>query len=215
VLSAVDGVAGFRVSPPLQARDGRWVVSGWTAWRWEPGRHETGRWADVIDVGDRLHAALPRMDEPAWLSGRTDPWAIGDRVAWGELSPDGYAAVKHLGALVSALRPVSGRAQLIHGDLTGNVLFDDGLPPLVIDLSPYWRPAQFAAAVVVADALVWEGAGPEVVDLLGNDPDASQYLLRALIFRAVADHVAHPDADLADDPYLPAVTLALQLAATT
>ncbi len=34
-----------------------------------------------------------------------------------------------------------GTAQLVHRDLTGNVLFHPPLPPLVIDLSPYWlRP---------------------------------------------------------------------------
>ena len=41
---------------------------------------------------------------------------------------------------------------MIHADLTGNVLFADGLPPLVLDLSPLWRPAVAAAAIVVADA---------------------------------------------------------------
>ncbi len=30
--------------------------------------------------------------------------------------------------------------QLVHGDLTGNLLFHTSLPPAVIDLSPYWRP---------------------------------------------------------------------------
>jgi hypothetical protein len=49
---------------------------------------------------------------------------------------------------------------LIHGDLTGNVLFHDELPPAIIDFTPYWRPLEFQSAVVVADALVWEGAPP-------------------------------------------------------
>jgi tRNA A-37 threonylcarbamoyl transferase component Bud32 len=29
------------------------------------------------------------------------------------------------------------RAQIVHGDLTTNVLFAEGLPPLIIDVSPY------------------------------------------------------------------------------
>ena len=41
--------------------------------------------------------------------------------------------------------------QLVHCDLTGNVLFAAGLPPAVIDISPYWRPPSYAEGVVVAD----------------------------------------------------------------
>jgi len=45
----------------------------------------------------------------------------------------------HLPALVAARRPLSAWPRLMHGDLTGNVLFADGLPPLVIDLSLIFR----------------------------------------------------------------------------
>lgn len=45
---------------------------------------------------------------------------------------------------------------------------------------------------MVADALAFEDAGPDVLGALGDDPDAAQYLLRALIFRTVTDHLARP-----------------------
>jgi uncharacterized protein (TIGR02569 family) len=213
VLRAIDGHAAFRVSPPLPAEDGRWVVSGWTAWRWEPGHRLPRHWPQIVRAGHHLHSALAGVPVPPWLADRTDAWAIGDRVAWGEVPAEHYSGVKHLAELAAALRPVSGVPQLVHGDLTGNVLFAADRPPLIIDLSPYRRPPQFAAAVVVADALVFEGAAPDVVDVLGDDPDAVQYLLRALIFRAVTDHLARPELSRSDedDPYLPAVTLALRL----
>ena len=38
----------------------------------------------------------------------------------------------------------------MHGDLTGNVLFAEGLPPAILDLSLYFRPPGFATAVVLA-----------------------------------------------------------------
>jgi hypothetical protein len=63
--------------------------------------------------------------------------------------------------------------------------------------------------VVVTDALVWDGAGE-------NRPDFAQFLLRALIYRAVADRLARlddpPRPDDAD-PFLPAVEVALRTAA--
>jgi prepilin-type processing-associated H-X9-DG protein len=68
-------------------------------------------------------------------------------VAWGERDPASVLAAApaplngQLRSLLAARRPVHLPAQLIHGDLGGNVLFADGEPPAVIDFSPYWRPA--------------------------------------------------------------------------
>ena len=207
---------GFRVSHPLRALDGSLVVEGWCAWEAVEGKHEKQRWPEIIAVGERLHAALVDVPRPAFIARRTDPWAIGDRVAWGDLPATNFAYVKHVMRLVSALKPIAAPSQLIHGDLTGNVLFDDQLPPAVIDLSPYWRPTAFAAAIVVADALVWEGADQNVLDAVAHIEDVDQHLLRALIYRAVTDQLFRLDKPIrADDadPYLPVVELACRLAA--
>ena len=214
LLTRHDGRDDLRVSVPLPTTDGAWTSSGWTAWRHQPGVHRPGRWQDIITVGERLHAALHDEPEPAFLARRTDIWAVADRVAWGELPPGAYAATRHLDTLLAALQPLIGRAQLVHGDLTGNVLFHPDLPPLVIDLSPYWRPPAFATAVVIADALVLEGAHPDTVRLLLADAALPQHLLRALIFRAVTDQLARPHLrrTKADDRYRWAVALAVSLA---
>ena len=83
--------------------------------------------------------------------------------------------------------PIGGGGQVIHGDLTENVLFDEQEPPAIIDLALYWRPAALATAIVVADAIVWEGATDELFHLgTRTEPDFGQLLARALIFRLVA-----------------------------
>jgi uncharacterized protein (TIGR02569 family) len=213
LLESVE-TGGFRVSRPLRAGDGSLSVDGWCAWEWLEGAHETRRWADVIAAGERFHRALRGFPRPAFLDERGHQWAVGDRVAWGELPGRELAYVKHVPRLLEALEPVDAPSQLIHGDLTGNVLFAPGLPPAVIDFSPYWRPVAFASAIVVADALVWEGADETVLDAVAGVADFPQYLLRALIYRAVADRLARPREALrpdAADPYLPAVELALRL----
>lgn len=95
-------------------------------------------------------------------------------------------------------------------------MFAEGLPPAIIDFSPYWRPTAFASAIVVADALVWEGADERILDAVGHIEAFEQFLLRALIYRTVTDHLfrefepIRPDET---DPYLPAVELACELAA--
>ncbi len=213
LLAGLDGRSDFRVAVPRRARDGSLVVDGWTAWPFLDGEHTVGRWPEIIAVGGHFHAAVRGCARPAFLAARDDHWAVADRVAWGELDPGAYRHVRHVPELSASLRPVCGSDQVVHGDLTGNVLFHPGLPPAVIDLSAYWRPAAFGSAVVVADALVWHGADESLVRMAGQAPHFAQYLLRALIFRRVAEHLAGTGGSgVAGDPYLPAVELACALA---
>jgi uncharacterized protein (TIGR02569 family) len=165
---------GFRVVVPLRARDGRLVVDGWTAWPRLEGRHEP-RWHEIAAVGERYHRALAGVSRPALLDARTDPWACADRLAWGDQAEHDHPVVARL---LAARRHVAAPDQLVHGDLSGNVLFAAGLPPAVIDFSPYWRPAAYASAIVAADAVAWYGADPALLASVDE-----QLLIRAVLFR--------------------------------
>jgi uncharacterized protein (TIGR02569 family) len=217
VLSQIEG-DGFRVARPRLADDSSASVDGWCATEYVAGHHATGRWPEVMAVGDRFHAALAGIARPGFLDQRDSPWAIGDRVAWEELPAGEFARVSHLDRLVAARRPVSAASQLIHGDLGGNVLFHNELPPGIIDFSAYWRPVAFASAIVVADALVWEGADARLLAAVSSIEDFCQYLIRALICRSVTDWLfggTEPvTAGSNEDPWMPAVNLACQLAAS-
>jgi hypothetical protein len=109
-LTMVETTA-VRVAPPR-------VVDGWVVTPYLEGRQEPGRWLDVIEAGRRLHAALPHARPPRV----ENHWVTGDRVAWGELP---YPTVDDL---LAALEPIDESPALIHGDLTGNVLFHETLP---------------------------------------------------------------------------------------
>jgi len=206
---------GFRVPRPVRTRDGSALVDGWHAWTYLEGEHRERLWPEVIAAGERFHAALADVPRPSFLDRRTDHWAVGDRVAWGELPAESFAHVKHLPRLVEALRPLNEPSQVVHGDLTGNILFADGHPPAVIDFAPYWRPASFGSAVVVGDALAWEGADESLLGAVEHVPSFPQFLLRALIYRIVVDALfrpAEPDRLNAADCFLGPVELACRLA---
>ena len=181
---------GFRLGRPVRAIDGRWVVEGWAATRFVAGAWTpAGRWAEVVAACRAFTGALAGCRRPAFLAGRTHRWAFADAVAWGEAELAPLEPVAPLLTRLLALRrPVDAPSQLMHGDLAGNLLLAEGLPPAVIDMSPYWRPAVFAEAVLAVDGLVWDGAPPESV--LGQTPDFAQAFVRALIFRLVAQEQA-------------------------
>jgi uncharacterized protein (TIGR02569 family) len=208
---------GFRLPQPRAASDGRLCADGWCATQYQAGRHEQRRWAGIITAGARFHAALRKIPRPAFLDTRSDPWVISDRVAWGEIPASDFPEVRHLQQLTATIRPLSAPGQLVHGDLSGNVLFHDRLPPAIIDFTPYWRPAAYATAIVVADALVWEGADSQILSTVGPVDDFGQYLVRALIFREVTDWICNhdqpPQAQESNARWAPAVDLACRLAA--
>jgi prepilin-type processing-associated H-X9-DG protein len=178
-------------------------AGAWVAWQWLPGEPAdwAGRsplWPRLIAASQAFHAALAGRPAPPWLGADGSPWTTGDQVAWGDRDPGSVLAdtpeplAGQLRDLLAALRPVHLPAQLIHGDLGGNVLFADGEPPAVIDFSPYWRPAGLALAVAAVDAPMWDGADPAILGQLavqaGYDPaDFGQLLARALVYRLVTE----------------------------
>ncbi|SFO70173.1 TIGR02569 family protein [Amycolatopsis rubida] len=200
-LAEVAESAEFRIARPLRARDGEWIAGngtsagqpslGWEASRLVTGRPDTSRPDDVIRAGIAFHQAIARLPRPGFLDFRIDPWAIGDRIAWAELPPEGSeTAHSLLRPLLDARRPVESAAQAVHGDLPGNVLFAPGQPPAVIDWAVYWRPPAWAAAVAVADALCWYDATPGLIGRWAQLPEWRQLLIRALVYRIVTHDLA-------------------------
>lgn len=207
---------GVRVPRPLRTERGSLICDGWCAWEYLEGRAEDDRWDEVLRAGECFHKALRDVPRPPFIDARSHPWAIGDRVAWGEPPAEEYAFVKHLTRLANLRRPLDLPSQVIHGDLTQNVLFAPDLPPAVIDFSPYWRPAGFSAAIVVADALGMELADEAILAEVARVDHFPQLFVRAVIYRAVTDRLFRLDEPVRpdeSDPYLPLVELAGRLVA--
>jgi uncharacterized protein (TIGR02569 family) len=185
---------GFRLALPVPASDGRWVVDGWCAQTWLAGEHPGApRWLDVLTLCERFHRASAHLPRPSFIEERTHAWAIGDRVAWEEAEPP--APDPWLERLFVLRRPISLTSQLIHGDVTDNVLFADDLAPAIIDPTPYWRPAGFASAIVVHDAVRWWAADPEpLIAASAHIEEFPQLFVRAAIYRMVASILVGSDA---------------------
>lgn len=190
----------YRFARWIQAADGGWSVNGWSATRWLPGEHRRGGWRDRLTVAAAFHTDLPPVPPEvlATLDLRTDPWSIGVRVAWGrQETPAGLPTAA--ATVLTELAPLLAEgwpgpaAQLIHGDLAGNLLFADGLPPAIIDMSPHLAPAPFAEAILVADSVAWEGAPASFAAwYAATHPTAGQLLARAVVFRLVSAAVLWP-----------------------
>jgi uncharacterized protein (TIGR02569 family) len=190
--------SAIRVAEPVPTADGAWVHDGWIASRFLEGlRPAAPAWEVVVDaglaLGDALEAA--RVGGEDVLAARTHRWAVADRVAWGEEAVDLAApAAEVLDALVAHTGEPDREERLVHADLSGNVLLAPDDVPVVLDVSPCLRPRSWAEAIVVADAVTWLGAPPSMAADFAVDATMTDLLVRALIFRLVAEQ-------LSDDPH--------------
>lgn len=188
----------YRFAPWLPAADGSWAVAGWSATCWLPGTPRPGHWRDRLAVAAAFHADLPDLTpaQQAALEEREDQWSTGVRVAWRRQAPPDHLApmVAEVLAQLAPLLEAPWRGpgvQLIHGDLAGNLLHDDRLPPAIIDMSPHLAPAPFAEAIIVADSVAWEGAPVSFAEWFARHrPGGRQLLARAVAFRLVTAGVA-------------------------
>jgi uncharacterized protein (TIGR02569 family) len=204
-------VDGVRLARPVRSTDGRYVVSGWRADTFVAGTPEP-RHDEVVSAAVRLHEATGKLDRPRFLTqGPAAPWGdvdifiAADRAAWEErplasVPPDARVAppmadaersVELIHQLATLRKPTKSPSQLVHGDLYGTVLFVGTAAPGITDITPYWRPASWAAGVVVIDALSWGEADDGLIERWNALPEWPQMLLRALMFR-LAVHALHP-----------------------
>jgi uncharacterized protein (TIGR02569 family) len=193
--AVLDGlqVDGVRIARPLRSSDGRWVVGGWAACRVVSGALEP-RYDAVVEAATKLHAATADVARPRFLGDRDDLLTRSTAAAFGErrllLNPTTGGEL--YAQLIEFRRPVRLRPQLVHPELFGAVLFDERGVPAMVDLVPCWRPAEWAAAVIVVDALAWGGADEGLAQRWAHLHEWPQALLRALLHR-LALHAQHPE----------------------
>jgi hypothetical protein len=125
----------LRLSLPIRSRSGKLIVDGFTAFPYFTGEHQPRRWLELAGIARDFAALFAEVERPDFIDTRTHAWARADRFAWGEDDGPPIAA-PHVAKLLSARRQVFDPPGIIHGDLTGNVLFDSALPPVVRNDQP-------------------------------------------------------------------------------
>jgi uncharacterized protein (TIGR02569 family) len=192
---------GFRVPRPLRTATGSYLQDGWCAWKFISGsHHNAGDWPALLACCIAFHTALAGIDPPGFLAMERHHWALADRIAWGEERPGPrWSLLAAITELQAQLDDADRRLprQLIHGDFTGNLLYAQDLAPAVIDFSPFWRPAAYAMAIALADALAWHNAPDSLFDEARSHGVTDSLIRRAVIFRLAAC-CASPDSGIDD-----------------
>jgi uncharacterized protein (TIGR02569 family) len=203
----------YRLAMPLPSVSdaNNFVVNGWVASSLVTGTPSLSYLDALFRASRALHTDLAKLvnEKPVVITNRAfNRYDEADNVTWSEKSLEDVDKVNY--GLLTQLQPILDRisgamrpmpdshallvSQVVHMDLLGNVLFEDGQPPGVIDLTLYWRPPAYAEAVMAADGLAWHGSvGPELVNMYLRDSKAGsldreirvQLLVRALYWRCL------------------------------
>ncbi|MBI5066150.1 hypothetical protein HZA97_07990 [Candidatus Woesearchaeota archaeon] len=177
-------ISRIRLPEYKKSENNKWIEQGWIAYQFISGKHYKKRWNDKIAVCEKFHNSLEEVPCPRFMKTRKDPWSRADRIVWGEellkchkkIEPYAIKIIQHI-------KPISLKNQIIHGDIGGNILFSKGQSPAIIDFSPYYRPRDFALAILAVDALVWGGASAKILHLFKDKKEFNQLLLRAELRR--------------------------------
>lgn len=175
---------GFRIARPIRAKNGKWVFKDWKANKFVKGKEIKNKWGDKLSVCRKFHESLIGIPKPTFLDKMNNPWAIADKMVWGEiLMKYGQKLAPSMHRLEKLIKPINPVNQIIHGDMTGNILFYPFISPAIIDLSLYWHPAKYAEAIIVVDSIVWYDAPDSLMDKLENTFEINQLLIRATMWR--------------------------------
>jgi len=184
-LSAAVAQDGFRLPPPRQTGSGAWITpDGWVAGGFLPGQAAEARDIPACIAGiQAFHRALRGVPAHPAMQHNTTAWGFAHAACWGERPAALQPALAPLaGALYALRQPLETSPwQLIHGDLNpGNLLVAPGLPPAILDFSPFWGPPEFALAIF-ANFIGPRQRDASVLPLFAGIPGFTQLLVRAAL----------------------------------
>lgn len=178
-------VRDVRLPQPIATMDGRWITDdGWTAWTFLDGQHAMLSDIPACITGiAAFHQALARIAKHPLMDDNRTPWGQAHQWCWGAPPPGIQPQLRPLIEQLYILRQPIQTApfQLIHGDLNPeNILIAPGLPPAILDFSPFWAPADFALAIFAN----WIGprrGDAAVLKQFAHIPNFAQLLIRAAL----------------------------------
>lgn len=177
---------GYRLSMPIRSKDGAFVSKGWACTRYEKGEDIKGRIQEKLLVSRLFHRDLSHVNVRD-IPHTDNPWSRGHRIAWQtDRLPTGILreAKEIIDHLLSGLSlKEQYKMQIVHGDLSGNILFDQVLSPLIIDFSPTLAPVEYAEAILACDCIAWQGSEVSEIRLLPEDELYKEMIIRAVVFR--------------------------------
>jgi hypothetical protein len=171
VFSKLPTIPQVRFARPIRTITGEWISDGYVAWTFLRGEHVPRQYAEKLNASLAFHRLLRGATEPYFLSTPDSSWtAATDAILNGQFDYDQEFMDLYY-QIETHLKPLPNDRQLVHGDLSGNFLYEPGIVPAIIDFSPTWAPYGFSEGIMLADCIVWEDASVDGLEPFKKYPE--------------------------------------------
>ncbi len=174
------------IAKPIRSKNGNWIENGYGASQYITGKYYDHKIREKIKAANLFHKVVANIEKPSKFDLWESPWSLSSRVAWEEIElPQSFYSHgrKVIATLLKQYKNITFETQLIHSDLASNFLFNSG-KPIVIDISPDFRPVEYANTLLVTESIAWRNESLESLNHL-KFPSLlrKQLILRAIVFR--------------------------------
>jgi len=186
LISKISSSDKLRIPKSIKSINGNWIEDGYVAWEFLTGKDLNDNYKEKLRACDWFSDIFENIEKPNFIENRNDAWSVADRVTWGEKEKEYMPEFQEMiDQVQKSLIPIEHSGQIIHGDISGNIVFDikEGLG--VIDITLGWRPKDYAKALLIIDAITWEGADLSIYNHVKDLPNIRQLLLRAGLRRII------------------------------
>ncbi|RXZ78615.1 hypothetical protein EBB07_26255 [Paenibacillaceae bacterium] len=195
LLTIIDSLNphGYRLSKPVRSNKGTFVSEGWICTQFEHGQEVNGLVKEKLQASRLFHHDLSTILVSNLPQVVDNAWAKAHRIAWqtAELPKEVHIETRQIitELLLKVRLQEDYTLQVVHADLAGNILFDEVLPPLIIDFSPTIAPVEYAEAILVCDCIAWQGSKASEIDVLPNHEFYKEMVIRAVVFRLAVEAI--------------------------
>jgi hypothetical protein len=174
------------IANPVRDNTGNFLNNGYGATKYVRCKFIKNKLREKLLASDEFHGLVKGITKPEGFSLWESPWSKATKIAWSEIDLPiiGNGDIKRiLESIQDKYEEVKLANQFIHSDLAGNILFRF-YKPVIIDISPEFRPVEYANALLIADSIAWHGAKLNSLKYLRYDKELKrQLLIRAIMFR--------------------------------
>lgn len=174
------------IANPILNNDKNYLYKGYGATKYIKCHYHPNKLRQKMKAAEEFHRIVKGIKKPERFDTWVSPWSEATKIAWqeNELPKTNDEIVDSiLKNIVNEYRAILLEKQFIHSDLAGNILFQY-FRPVIIDISPEFRPIEYAHTLLITDSIAWHGASIKSLKLLKYEESLKrQLILRAVMFR--------------------------------
>ncbi len=179
--------SGYKIAKHVLSKKGNFIEMGYSATEYLNIHEKPLALNEKLAVSKSFHKNLKELNVKT-LPFSDDPWTNANKILWKNERAEDYVSEQSLDFvknILASLSKIDDEYQLIHADLSGNILFDENNFPVVIDFSPTIVPVKFADSIIVADSIAWQNAPLSSLKLLEPIHEYKKYVKYAIAFRII------------------------------